>query len=246
MIKIKKNKTKPSFFSFATIKNCWIKFKAQFLEDNSDFSEQANNIISRCVKELDALIMIEEQYKDCGLLIPSPYEFFLKVIDAKTYTPQTKATGVNIFKYKLTAAANFKFQFVIDASQKNLEIQNRRLTFLNATKRAKLHLIEDDRTQNSTDVFLKLYAKQTDVADADFVHFSYAEESFAGSRKVNFPHLDAGTYRIRAIKDDNGNRKWDSGNYWEHRQAEESRYFAKSIKVRENWDFEETFKWQKQ
>lgn len=189
--------------SFYDIKTCWIKFKAQFLEDNSDFSEQANNIISRCIKELEALIMIEEQYKDCGLLIPSPYEFFLKVIDGKTYTPQTKATGVNIFKYKLTAAANFKFQFVIDSSQKNLEIQNRRLTFLNATKRAKLHLIEDDRIQNSTDVFLKLYAKQTEGADSDFVHFSYAEESFAGyaiahSRleeiKKDVPNLDDEDY----------------------------------------------------
>ena len=189
--------------SFNSIKTCWVKFKSQFLEDNSDFSEQANNIISRCIKELEALIMIEEQYKDCGLLIPSPYEFFLKVIDNKSYTPQTKATGVNIFKYKLTAAANFKFQFVIDASQKNLEIQNRRLTFLNATKRAKLHLIEDDRTQNSTDVFLKLYAKQTDGADSTFVHFSYAEDSFAGyaiahSRleeiKERVPNLDEEDY----------------------------------------------------
>ena len=73
-----------------------------------------------------------------------------------------------------------------------------------------------------------------------------AEESFVGSRKVNFPHLAPGTYRIRAIKDENANGKWDSGNYWQYRQAEESRYFEKDIKVRENWDFEETFKWQKQ
>lgn len=73
-----------------------------------------------------------------------------------------------------------------------------------------------------------------------------AEETFAGSKKVSFPHLAAGTYRIRAILDENANGKWDSGNYWEHRQAEESRYFEKEIKVRENWDFEETFKWQKQ
>ena len=189
--------------SFYSIKTCWIKFKSIFLEDNSDFSEQANNIISRCIKELDALITIEEEYKDCELLIPSHYEFFIKVIDGKSYTPQTKVKGVNIFKYKLTAAANFKFQFVIDASQKNLEIQNRRLTFLNATKRTKLHLIEDDRTQNSTDVFLKLYTKKTEAASSDFVHFSYAEESFAGyaiahSRleeiKNNVPNLDDEDY----------------------------------------------------
>ena len=166
--------------SFASIKISWIKFKAMFLEDDSDFSEQANNIISRCIKELEALIRIEEDYKDCGLVIPSPYEFFLKEIDGKTYTPQTKASGVNIFKYKLTAAANFKYQFVIDASQKNLEIQNRRITFLNATKRAKLGLIEDDHSNNASDVFIKLYAKETEGAGPNFVHFSYAEESFAG------------------------------------------------------------------
>ena len=73
-----------------------------------------------------------------------------------------------------------------------------------------------------------------------------AEDYCTGSGKITFPHVTAATYRIRAIKDDNGNRKWDSGNYWEQRQAEESRYFEKSIKVRENWHFEETFKWQKQ
>lgn len=73
-----------------------------------------------------------------------------------------------------------------------------------------------------------------------------AEDYCTGSGKITFPHVTAATYRVRAIKDDNGNRKWDSGNYWQHLQAEESRYFAKSIKVRENWDFEETFKWQKQ
>ena len=72
------------------------------------------------------------------------------------------------------------------------------------------------------------------------------EQTIVGSEKALFKHLAAGTYRVRAIKDDNANGKWDSGNYWEHRQAEESRYFEKEIKVRENWDFEETFKWQKQ
>ena len=174
-----------SFFSneedsFSAIRKSWIKFKAIFLQDNSDFTEEANNIISRCIKELEALIRIEEDYKDCNLKIPSHYDFFLKVIDGKTYTPQTKKTGVNIFPYKLTAAANFKFQFIIDASQKNLEIQNRRLTFLNASKRAKLGLIEEDRNQKATDTFLKLYAKETEGAGKDFVHFSFAEDSFAG------------------------------------------------------------------
>ena len=165
---------------FTGIKNNWMIFKSKFLQDDSNFSVEANNIISRCIKELDELIRIENQYKENELQIPSHYDFFLKLLDGKTYTPQTQSTGVNIFKYKLTAAANFKFQFVIDASQKNIELQNRRLSFLNSIKRAKLHLIEDDRAQNATDVFIKLYAKKTEGVEEDFVHFSFAEDSFAG------------------------------------------------------------------
>ena len=92
-------------------------------------------------------------------------------------------------------------------------------------------------TDNSEHYVLQLLTGADKVVD---------EQTCVGSQKVLFKHLSAGTYSVRAIKDDNANGKWDSGNYWEHRQAEESRYFEKEIKVRENWDFEETFKWQKQ
>lgn len=71
-----------------------------------------------------------------------------------------------------------------------------------------------------------------------------AEQVVAHGEKALFPHLAAGTYRVRAIHDLNANGKWDPGHYWQHRQPEEVRYFEKNIKVRENWDFEETFKWQ--
>ncbi len=71
-----------------------------------------------------------------------------------------------------------------------------------------------------------------------------AEQIVSGNGKAHFPHLAAGTYRVRAINDLDANGKWDPGNYWQHRQPEEVRYFDKSIKVRENWDFEETFQWQ--
>ncbi len=56
-----------------------------------------------------------------------------------------------------------------------------------------------------------------------------------------FEYLRAGEYGFRIIKDINGNGKWDTGNYLERRYAEEIIYFDKSIKVRENWDFEQTW-----
>ncbi len=173
---------------FSHIRESWMSFKTSFLKADSAFSQEANNIIARCIKELEELIRIQTKYEDCKLIIQNPYDFFLKLLDSKSYTAQTSESGVNIFKYKLSAAAYFKYQFVIDASQKNIEVPNRRLTFLNATKRAKLHLIEDDRSENATEVFIKLYAKNTSLSKNesekefidDFVHFSFAEESFAG------------------------------------------------------------------
>ncbi|MBO4741778.1 MAG: Ig-like domain-containing protein [Bacteroidales bacterium] len=98
-------------------------------------------------------------------------------------------------------------------------------------------ILNFEAPDNSEHYVLQLLSSSGKVVD---------EQTFAGSQKVLFKHLSAGTYKVRAIKDDNANSKWDSGNYWEKRQAEESRYFEKEIKVRENWDFEETFKWQKQ
>ena len=162
---------------FSKIRESWMSFKKQFLKDDTDFSKEANDIIARCITELEELSFVQNKFADCSLEIPDPYDFFLKILDSKTYTPQSEKKGVNIYKYKLAAMANFKYQFVIDASQDGIEIPNKRLTFLNATKRTKLHLIEDDMNQNATDVFIKLYAKNNPEG---FISFSFAEDSFAG------------------------------------------------------------------
>ncbi|MCR4579375.1 MAG: PD-(D/E)XK nuclease family protein [Treponema sp.] len=161
--------------AFIHIRNCWMEFKTAFLKEDKDFSEDANNILSRCIKELGNLIQIEESYKDCQLQINSPYDFYLQELDKKTYTKQNKAFGISIYPYKLSAAASIKYQFVIDASQDNLDIAYKRLSFLNTTKRSKLKLLEEDKSVPAADAFIKLYAK-----DADHIVFSSAEESFNG------------------------------------------------------------------
>lgn len=190
--------------TFANILKAWMQFKSNFLQDDKNFSEEANNILSRCITELEEIIKIENDFSDCKLFINSPFDFYLQLLDEKTYTPQTKKTGVQIFKYKLSAAAHFKYQFVIDGSQKNLEVVNKRLTFFNATKRSKLHLLEDDKNLNATEVFMKLYARSIpNGADDNFVHFSAATETFSGFaiphslleyKKDNLPNLDSFDY----------------------------------------------------
>ena len=167
--------------TFASIATAWNGFKSYFLESNEKFSKTANDILGRCITNLKEIISIEEQFSQCNLHISNPFEFFLRELDNTKYTPQQKdKTGVNIFSYKLSGPAYFKYQFIIDSSQKKLDIPYKRLTFLNATKRVKLHLIEDDKKLRATEVFIKLYAKETERTDSDFVCFSTAENTFSG------------------------------------------------------------------
>ena len=163
--------------TFAAIHIAWMAFKTRYLE-SSEFSETADKIISRCITELNNLIGIEKDYcQPLGLAVDSPYSFFLNELSKKTYTPQNSATGISVFPYKLSAAAAYKFQFVIDASQNNLELPFKRLSFLNAGKRSLLKLTEEDKRFNASKAFIRLYAKS---GDATMPMFSCAEDTFAG------------------------------------------------------------------
>jgi hypothetical protein len=56
------------------------------------------------------------------------------------------------------------------------------------------------------------------------------------AKSVNYDALPPGTYRLRAIKDDNGDGKWTTGNYLMKLQPEKVFYFPQSFTVRSNWD----------
>ena len=57
--------------------------------------------------------------------------------------------------------------------------------------------------------------------------------------EVKIPHLKAGTYRVRAVLDTDGNNAWTPGDYWLDRQPEYVIYYSKSLQVREKWELEE-------
>ncbi len=167
--------------TFEAIHIAWMSFKSRYLEA-SQFSETADKIISRCITELNNLIAVESDFcKPLGLKIDNPYEFFINELSAKSYTPQNSAVGISVFPYKLSAAANFKVQFVIDSSQKNLELPFKRLSFLNAHKRSLLNLLDEDKRFNASKAFIRLYAKnEPEAAGGQLPCFSCAEESFNG------------------------------------------------------------------
>lgn len=163
--------------SFDAIYNGWEYFKSEFLE-TSEFSIQANNIISRCIIHLKEFAQIENTFcEKNNLNIEKPYNFFITELTTKTYTPQTSNMGVNVYAYKLAAAANAKYQFIINASQANLEVSNKILSFLNNEKRKKLGLLERDKHFNPSKAFIALYSKN--ITDNQVI-FSFAEETFDG------------------------------------------------------------------
>jgi len=165
--------------SFETIRTAWLIFREKFL-DTENFTGDANKILGRCISELEDMIDIERRYlKPLNLLSKSPFAFFLNEINSKTYRPQEALTGLSVFPYRLSAPAFFKYQFVIDASQKKLDIPFKKLSFLNTEKRKLLLGADVDENANASSTFVHLYAKEC-FPLGEKVHFSYAEETFDG------------------------------------------------------------------
>jgi len=54
-----------------------------------------------------------------------------------------------------------------------------------------------------------------------------------------FVDVDPGKYRLRLIYDDNGNNKWDPGNYLKKKMPEDVKYFPDVIDLKANWNVEQ-------
>jgi len=171
--------------TFADINASYFKFKPLFFDEDG-FTLQTNNILSRCITELAALIDLERDFADCT--VPSPYRFFTNILSGISYLAQTDARGAQIFPYKLAATAPFASHIVIDASQASVSILFKQLPFLRQDKRAALGL-ED---VNPSAAFIKLYTLSSLAASADddsrsAAYFTVSEQTFSG---YALPHSD--------------------------------------------------------
>ncbi len=61
------------------------------------------------------------------------------------------------------------------------------------------------------------------------------------AEELEFSWLKPDTYRVRVIFDDNGNGRWDPGNYLAKKQPEQVIYYPAPIEIRANWEKVETF-----
>lgn len=167
--------------SFKEILQLWFAFKSQFLQEDG-FDEKADLILSRCIKCLNDLILIEEDFiGPKALKINNHYDFFLNELRQTQYTPQEKNTGINIFDYKVAACSAYDYNIVLNCSQTAVSVVYKKLGFLNSQKRQNLGLSESDGTSK---VFLELYQKFNEK-NPDSTIFSYCENSFSG---YSIPH----------------------------------------------------------
>lgn len=60
-------------------------------------------------------------------------------------------------------------------------------------------------------------------------------------RLYEFNNLDVGNYALRVIFDENGNGKWDTGNYLLKLQPEKVSHWPEILEMRANWDEIKTF-----
>jgi hypothetical protein len=60
--------------------------------------------------------------------------------------------------------------------------------------------------------------------------------------KLEFPLLEKGKYRVRAIFDLDNDGKWTTGNFDLHRQPEPVLYYPEEIEIKENWDVIDVWK----
>lgn len=69
----------------------------------------------------------------------------------------------------------------------------------------------------------------------DIVAREYAEEP----RKFDFFYLKPSRFKIKITYDDNGNRRWDTGNFLKNIQPEKVYYVKTIIEAKANWEVEE-------
>ncbi|MBO4319612.1 MAG: PD-(D/E)XK nuclease family protein [Treponema sp.] len=170
---------------FESVLQAWFQFKERFIND-SDFSAESNQILSRCIVHLQEMMTLENDYCLANkMVIPSPYDFFVRELSQKRYTLQTEQNGISIFDYRLSAEACFPCQFVINASQKQIDVQYKKLDFLNATKRSRLNLLNNSTGHNPSKVFAYLYTNDIENKVPDLIHIFSAVQSFDG---FTIPH----------------------------------------------------------
>lgn len=94
--------------------------------------------------------------------------------------------------------------------------------------------------------YANVYFKVNGIKDGAFVELLTSGDKVVRTVTVHdgafeLSNVSPGTYYLRLTIDPNGNGKWDTGNYKEHLQPEEVYYYPKRLRLRSNWDLDESW-----
>ncbi|NOY38614.1 MAG: hypothetical protein GXO83_13690 [Chlorobi bacterium] len=88
---------------------------------------------------------------------------------------------------------------------------------------------------------LKGISGQTIILLQDVKGTLFRQTIVYADTSISFLYLKPNKYKVKAISDLNGNGKWDTGNYLQHRQPEPVSLYSKTLNIRANWDIEENW-----
>ena len=120
--------------------------KGQGLLDMNKISGEDDALLSRCIEELISLVELEEKLNEPSLTPASPLVFFIACLKDTEYVRANQKPGVNIFRWRVAAAAPFSCHFVLNASQGAASVLYQPLKFLRQDKRKALLLDDWDAT----------------------------------------------------------------------------------------------------
>lgn len=117
---------------------------------------------------------------------------------------------------------------VVDIYGHRLDSIMRKFDVLNTEILSNVHVIYSELDSMTNYLVSVLDGSKT-------IRESYISNSSNG--KISFNQLIPKAYKLEVIRDDNGNRRWDPGNYDRKKQSEYT--FTRELeKLRENWDLE--------
>ena len=124
-----------------------------------------------------------------------------------------------------------------------------RLTIDSAAVVSPYGLVNDMLSQEMKVRGLEEYANvyfKVNVKDNAFVELLASGEKVVRTVPVNngkfeLLNVTPGIYYLRLTLDNNGNGKWDTGNYKSHLQPEEVYYYPNKLRLRRNWDLDENW-----
>ncbi len=106
---------------------------------------------------------------------------------------------------------------------------------------------DDSKTQfrvRKEEEYSRLILTVTGIEGLAFVELldrldNVVRRELLADNKVDFKYLRPGTYYMRAIADNNGNGRWDTGDFAKRRQPETVYYRPESVRLRANWEEED-------